>query len=407
MGQSKSKSIFNQQPVGQIHIEISKTQFQNGESISGEVLIDLNTTLKATCLVVQLEGIEETLFSTQKLQNERHLYQENQVQRRGYNKFHNLIAVAYKFSQGQEESRNIIGQWKLPFQLVIADYLPSSFDYQDQQNCKCYIKYILSAYILELDSQQRLLATQEIEILKKPNQIENIPYQVQEYTNPLVCFCCLSGSIEMQAQIDKRVYTHLEEIKIILNCDASKSFMKVPHFIVKIQGLLTIKSSKNQQIEKTFDICSQIVNTEKNKIDNKLLKLRIPKSAKIGTQGILVTYQNLITIIPAMSSFLSVKSNTSLKIPFFISPIQSRNQQNNAIQSNLQMVQLQNPCISTEINNQLGQMQQQHEQMPIPMMINPQQNSKIDNNYYTPQNIEYKKQQKIDINQNQYYQLED
>ncbi|EAR82587.1 arrestin (macronuclear) [Tetrahymena thermophila SB210] len=407
MGQSQSTSQLNQQSIGQIHIEVDKTQFQSGEKISGQVLIDLNVSLKATCLVVMLQGIEETLFSTPKQYNEKHLYQENQVQRKGYNKFHELTTEAYQFSQGKEDSRNIIGQWKLPFQISIADYLPSSFNYQDQQNCKCQIKYILTAYILESDSKQRLLTTQEIEIFQKINQVENITYQAQEYSNPLICFCCLSGQIEMQAQLDKRVYDHLEEIKLILNCDASRSFMKVSRFIVKLQGKLTMRSNKNQQIEKVFDIYSQFVSTEKSKIENKLVKLRIPKSAKIGALGLLVQYQNLITILPVMPSLFSVKSNTPLEIPFFISSVSSREKQNTSNQSNLQMVQLQKTNTSNNSNNQLDQIQQQNIQMPIPMMVNPQQNVNINNNHYTPQNIEYKKQPKKDINQIQYYKLEE
>ncbi|KAL4466176.1 hypothetical protein ABPG72_011054 [Tetrahymena utriculariae] len=407
MGQSKSKCILNQQSVGQIDFELNKTSFQTGDIISGQVLIDLNISLNATCLVVLLEGIEETLFSTKKQLNEKNLYQENQVQRMGYNKFHELTTVAKKFSQGQEDSRNIIGQWKLPFQLVIADYLPSSFNYQDQQNCRCQIKYILTAFILESDSKKRLLATQEIEIFKKANQIENIIQQVQEYSNPLICFCCLSGSIEMQAQMDKRVYEHLEEIKILLNCDASKSFVKVPHFIVKLQGILIMKSNKNQQIEKSFDIYSQIVSTDNSKIENKIVKVRIPKSAKIGTRGLLVQYQNVITILPVMSSFLSIRSNTPLVLPYFICPISSRSQQNASSQSNLQMVQLQKANISVESNNQIGQIQLQQQQMPIPMMINPQFHSQTHYNHYTPQHIEYQKKSKKDSNQNIYQKLEE
>ncbi|EAR98790.1 arrestin (macronuclear) [Tetrahymena thermophila SB210] len=321
MGQSQPKDN-RRQVKGGIYIQLQKTAFVSNQVIQGMLNINLEEPFQGHILQVTLVGLEETHF-TYTVGSGKH---RRTVHARGYNSFLNFSLPIYDFAQGTNDTAFIIHpcQIQIPFQMNVADKLPSSMKYFYSQHTQCSLKYTLFASIIPTEANVKPIGgSQEIFIGQQiPSlELQNMTNSIQE---PVICCCCRSGQIKYNIQTNGRSFAPNENIQIKLDVDFSQYGKKVNNLNVKLLGQLIMKAS-NTQRTKYINIFEKMVNVKVEKTHiNENVQLQVPGNVTLSCQGSLIQVNYFLEFYPEISTCCCVSKSSPHEIKIYINPNSSQ-----------------------------------------------------------------------------------
>ncbi|KAL4464669.1 hypothetical protein ABPG74_011230 [Tetrahymena malaccensis] len=326
MGTSQSiPNDYRKEVNGSIKISLIKRYFASNEVIQGMLYIRLDEPFQGYFLSVSLQGFEEVNYTYQYSSDNDNSDNASSESRtmfvRKTSCFLNYSMPIYDFSQGTGNQFLAMQpcQIQIPFQLAISEVLPSSLQYIRDQDTKCSLKYVLNAQILSsLPNVKPVRGSQEIFIDQRIN-FQNLPKLTKSIQSPVVFYCCNSGKIEYNIQLESRHFTPGEIINIKVNADLSNYKNKVNSFTVKLIGKLKMSAQGHRdfminQFEKeaSFEVNSKQVSQE--------AQLQIPEDVLLTTQGQQIKMNYYLQIIPKIDSFCCVTDQSPHEIYIYLIP---------------------------------------------------------------------------------------
>ncbi|EAS02236.1 arrestin (macronuclear) [Tetrahymena thermophila SB210] len=335
MGQSNPKDN-RRQVKGGIFIQLQKTSFISNEVVQGQLNINIEEPFQGHILQVTLKGLEETQF-TYTVKRGKH---RRTVFAKGQNEIVNFSMPIYDFAQGQNSSAFIINpcQVVIPFQLCIADKLPSSMNYFYNSNNQCSIKYSIIAQIIPTEANVKpIQGSQEIFIGQQISTyyLSNNTTSIQQ---PVICCCCKSGQINYNITTSSRCFSPQETINLNMDIDFSQYSKQVNKLTVKLLGQLTMKANTADKT-KVLNIAEKSieVKVEQSKMKQEV-QFQVPSDIPLSSQGELVQVVYQLQLIPQISTICCVSDSSPHEIKVFINPSSNllQNSQQNPPQLQIQ-----------------------------------------------------------------------
>ncbi|CAI2370985.1 unnamed protein product [Moneuplotes crassus] len=221
MGSSDSRSQFEH---GHIVVQTSKPYFTPGEEVTGNIYLSMDQPFPATSLELEIKGKEEVKWKIRK---------NSSSSNSSHNRYHYTIkmedkkqifffqATIYEF----EDETVYAGQYDFPFKFLLPEDLPSSCYFSSySQKARGMAQYKIKASLkCNTDDMKDMVFKQTLIIRQQPESIEmstKADYNAKVYK---CCCCCSEGTVTMQSETDKTIYTPTETVKIIGNIDNSNS----------------------------------------------------------------------------------------------------------------------------------------------------------------------------------------
>ncbi|EAS01571.2 arrestin (macronuclear) [Tetrahymena thermophila SB210] len=221
------------------------------------------------------------------------------------NNFLNFSIPVYDFSQGSNDPNFIIQpcQVIIPFELNVADKLPSSMRFFSTEYNQCQIKYSLIASIIPTEANLKpVQGIQEIFIGQQIPTL-NLPNTTTSTQQPVVCCCCKSGQINYNITTNSRSFAPNESIQIKMAIDFSQYTKKVQSLNVELLGQVTMKADNNFR-EKKFKLYEKImsVKVENSQQINQEVSIQVPGDITLSSQGQLLSVVYSLRIIPNINT---------------------------------------------------------------------------------------------------------
>ncbi|EAS01573.1 arrestin (macronuclear) [Tetrahymena thermophila SB210] len=317
MGQSHPNDN-RRQVRGGIYIQLQQTAFVSNQVIQGLLNINLEEPFQGHILQITLNGVEETRF-TYAVRSGKHTSTRHAI---GQNNFLNFSIPIYDFSQGSNDPAFIIQpcQLVIPFQLVVADKLPSSMRYFYTEANQCSIKYNLIASIIPTEANVKpVQGIQEIFIGQQIPTID-LPNTTTSTQSPEVCCCCKSGQIKYNITTNSRSYSPNEIISMKIDIDFNQFNKNIKCLNIKLIGLLSMKAS-NTQREKHVVIYEQpmSVKVEKSQIKQEV-QIQIPGDVTLSSQGQMIQVQYGLQLTSVIDTCCCVSDSQPHEIKLYINP---------------------------------------------------------------------------------------
>ncbi|KAL4484630.1 hypothetical protein ABPG74_019807 [Tetrahymena malaccensis] len=364
MGQSHPNDK-RRQVRGGIYIQLQQTAFVSNQIIQGLLNINLEEPFQGRILQITLSGVEETRFTYSVKSGKHHSTRHA----RGQNNFLNFSMPVYDFSQGSNDPTFIIQpcQVVIPFQLKVADKLPSSMWYFQTESNQCYIKYSLIASIIPTEANVKpVQGIQEIFIGQQIPTID-LPNTTTSTQSPEVCCCCKSGQIKYNITTNSRSYAPNENISIKMDIDFSQYSKNIKSLNIKLIGLLSMKAS-NTQREKNVVIYEKAMSVKVDKSQLKQeIQMQIPGDINLSSQGQMIYLQYGLQLISCVDTCCCVSDSQPHEIKLYINPQSNQIFGYNGIPQQLQVqapqnwnpIQLQPTQFSQQQSAQIQQLQSQ------------------------------------------------
>ncbi|KAL4505184.1 hypothetical protein ABPG72_016251 [Tetrahymena utriculariae] len=339
MGQSQPKDN-RRQVKGGIYIQLQKTAFVSNQVIQGMLNINLEEPFQGHILQVTLSGVEETHF-TYTVNSGKH---RRTVYAKGLNSFLNFSLPIYDFAQGSNDPAFIIHpcQIQIPFQMNVADKLPSSMKYFYNQHNQCTLKYTLYASIIPTEANVKPIGgSQEIFI---GQQIPSLELQIatSSIQEPVLCCCCRSGQINYNISTNGRSFAPNETIIIKLDVDLSQYGKKVNSLNVKLLGQLKMKANSSCRI-KYINILQKVISVKvQNSRINEQVQIQVPGDVTLSCQGSLIEVNYFLEFYPEISTCCCISKCSPHEIKIYINPNSSQTCNFSAVPQQLQIVPPQN-----------------------------------------------------------------
>ncbi|EAR95554.1 arrestin (macronuclear) [Tetrahymena thermophila SB210] len=306
------------QVKGGIQIQLNKLSFVSNEVIQGLLYINIEEPFQGRFLQINLQGYEDVHYTYTQGSDE----SERIIYAKAMNSFLNYSMPIYDFSQGTANQAFVIQpcQLLIPFQLVIAQQLPSSIQYFENEHNKCSLKYLLTAQILSTEPNVKPISGSQEIFIGQIRLIQNLPNFTNSKQSPTICCCFKSGEINYSMSLNSRCFIPNEIINIKINADLGQNGNKVKNFSIKIIGLLEMKACRRYrdqvvtQFEKstTFKINSKQVSQE--------IQLQIPSNVLLSSQGQLIQMNYYLQIIPDVNSCCCVTNESPHEMLIYINP---------------------------------------------------------------------------------------
>ncbi|CAK8696973.1 unnamed protein product [Clavelina lepadiformis] len=203
--------------VKSFHIAFNgdKSVFVAGEIITGNIILQLNESMKARALRIKFHGKAHVHWSEQRGsgKNRRRVhYNANE------DYFHNVVSVHGKESGGMSENAESIpaGQNIFPFQFQLPAELPSSFEGRHG-----YIRYYAKATIdkpwkFDHNTKKAFTILDNVDLNQDPDA--RLPVTAND-SKTLCCLCCASGPIQAEVHLDRAGYVPGEFIMVNANVE--------------------------------------------------------------------------------------------------------------------------------------------------------------------------------------------
>ncbi|KAL4446088.1 hypothetical protein ABPG74_021627 [Tetrahymena malaccensis] len=322
MGQSSSNVDKRRQVKGGILIKLQKTAFSSNETIEGQICINLEEPFQGHILKINLQGFEETHFSYIGQHRVGQHVTIKTIHAKGYNEFVDFSIPVYDFALGYQDPAFVIQpiQAVIPFQLTVADKLPSSLNYFFDSNNNCNLKYQLVASLISTEANVRpITGIQEIYIG------QSIPtYQLPNSTNtveePISCWCCTSGQIKYNVNLSSRQLCPNSQGEVDLDIDFSQYSNKVNGLKITLKGDLVIKADNTEKV-KTFEVLVKEQDVNVNSINFKQkVQIPIPGNVHLSCMGTLINLKYKLIITPKIDSCLMISECKPHIIDVVINP---------------------------------------------------------------------------------------
>ncbi|KAL4464672.1 hypothetical protein ABPG74_011233 [Tetrahymena malaccensis] len=363
MGQSPPKDS-RRQVRGGIQVLLEKLAYTSNEVISGIINVNLDEPFQGHFLLLNLQGVEDVHYTYTVGSGDN----KSTIYAKAINNFLNYTQPIYDFAQA-DGNQNFItqpNQFSIPFELVIAEQLPSSIKYFQSEDNRCTLKYFLTAQILSTDPGVKPLSGSQEIFIGQQILIQDIANENSSIQKPIICCCCESGTINYKIQLSKRCFVANEVINIKVHADFSQYGHKVNYISVYLIGKLSLKAGQEYQDKTKRDFIKKIdVLVDKKQVTQEV-QLEIPDDIMLTCQGQLIQMNYYLQIIPDIRACCCVTDLSPHETLIYISPNQSLPLLNYNIEKQLfQLPKYWNPIYlqQTQFNPiQYNQMQQLHKQ---------------------------------------------
>lgn len=252
MGNKLSSSLN----LGGIVIEFDKPFYYPGNTVSGNIYIDLKEDYHVRGLDFTFETIEYTNFldydwvydydsgyyrimdGHDRSSHPRHRTKNKiQVLREGKRILYTYSAEIAKF----KNNRIIKGNYIIPFTFIIPLNLPGSFEYYDESSAG-YIKYIITTHLRsDLESQYDIVNSNILMVRQNPGFF-NYPHHISD-TKILTGFCFLDkGRATLNASCTKFSYSPNEKIQVVCEIDNTQSLLNAKSIQLELFQNISLKS---------------------------------------------------------------------------------------------------------------------------------------------------------------------
>ncbi|KAL4492612.1 hypothetical protein ABPG72_007725 [Tetrahymena utriculariae] len=369
MGQSNSNADKRRQVKGGILIKLLKTAFSSNETIEGQICINLEEPFQGHLLQINLQGFEETHFTYVGQHRVGQHVTIKTIHAKGYNEFVDFSIPVYDFALGSQNSAFVIQpiQAVIHFQLKVADKLPSSINYFLDSNNKCSLKYQLVASLISTEANVRpITGSQEIYIGQQipTYQLPNSTNSVQE---PTSCWCCNSGQIKYNVNLNSRQLCPNSQGELDLDIDFSQYSNKINGLKIVLKGDLVIKADNTEKV-KTVELLVKEEDVSVTSLNFKQkVQIHVPGNVNLSCNGILINLTYNLIITPKIDSCLLISECKPHIIQVAINPTNSQiyDFMNIPQQMNIQAPLNWNPVLLQQIQQsyQLGSSQIQQQQI--------------------------------------------
>lgn len=331
-----------QSNFGQIYLRTINPFYYSGETVTGEIYLNLLESYPGNTITLKIKGKEECRWEEHQTR-----WQENQdgtrtaiqetIEHKGHNSFYR-----HKFPVFVFNGDNVLpGQYCFPFSLIPGSHLPGTFSEKEHHfsaAIKYKVKVELSPHHHHKHKVKDLKYTQEL-VLREPikNQMMyNVPI---ENSINATTWCCISqGLSKIKCFFEKNTYCPGELANMICEIDNSLCDLSVRN--VNIRLLMNIRLKTNHGREKHI---SETLNSydlpgigphdtalgERRKVAGLYLTNQIRNRAiQPSTSGGLVKCEYVLAVKTVLDGVTCCSADPEVRIPLtvFAAPLVNFNQ---------------------------------------------------------------------------------
>ncbi|KAL4428768.1 hypothetical protein ABPG74_001282 [Tetrahymena malaccensis] len=289
---SQINSLDTREPAnGSIYFELKNLTYFCGQSITGNIIIDLKQQYEGNLVVLCLEGIEE-------INDPSHKNQTSSV-----NRIVKTSKLIYDFSQCQPHNVIEPDIMKISFEMEIPKDLPSQVNiFYDYENC-FRINYYLCAYVIPKNPNQKPLQGVQRVLIFQQKQIADVPIVKTLKDSPRYMLFMGLGSYNLKFYLEKPNFFPGENTMITIDYDFSQFEKQVNQ--IKIELIGVISNNSNQQHTELNILSAECDISQTKGILKK--QIFIPITCPLSTQGQSAKLEFFFQLTPVINSKRSYK----------------------------------------------------------------------------------------------------
>lgn len=223
-------------------INFDKPYYYPGQLVTGNVFLNVFEAFESRGLELSLKIKESAKWEEIQYRTETKIvYDEvtKEEKREAHNVEEKIIRkedkTLYKSSYMIGTMQNNVfgfGQYAYPFQFMLPNHLPGSFEYYDSQVSSC-IKYTVKAKSLSNLDKQKEIDTKSILVVRQPAQFFEYPTNLSD-TRAITTWCFFSqGSSTLNVSYPKNNFCQDESMQVI--CSLNNIHCRVHASCIKLQ----------------------------------------------------------------------------------------------------------------------------------------------------------------------------
>jgi len=303
MGSSGSKTS-NSAKYGQIYIQTDKPSYTGGETVIGNIYINLTSSYPGNQLFLKLKGKEAVYFVGTTKDDKTNPSQDLQSE--------NKTIIRQDFPIHTWTSLNS-GQFIIPFEFMFPHSLPPSFHQRGFQY-SAFVAYHIKAYIKPHDKKVPKLKCKQSVIVRESMRGSMQGFSNQIKTQLQVCGCVSQGTNVLKAHFAKSSYIPGEVAQVVMHLDNSQSGLNNKKIICALKQRLkiTVKGKTREQVfTKVFREVPGV--PTKRFSENNYLALNLPPLQEEPTFEDKNQY-SLSTLLKQKESDFTISSTTHSKL---------------------------------------------------------------------------------------------
>jgi hypothetical protein len=234
--------------AGNLAIEISKEFYYPGNTVIGTIYIEMNETLEAAGLELNLQIVESVNFAdNENAQNEPSEEYQLLSDQRMLEGTNSTSLVLYQNSwMIAKFNENVIltGQYAYPFSFVLPENLPGSFEYYDENNT-AYIKYVITAKLISTEIKEKNVNSSALIIVRQSPTTLGYPTQLSDVKS-IRSWCCIhQGSSTLNVAYPKSHFHPDESVRIICTVDNTRCLVDANTIRLQLIQNIMLKDNKN------------------------------------------------------------------------------------------------------------------------------------------------------------------
>ena len=316
---------------GHLHIQTEKSYYLSGETINGNIYMNLIKDYPGNIILLKFIGKEFCKWEETTGSGE----DERTIQHIGESTFYKCEIPIYNFPGYSIP----FGHYIFPFNFVLTNNLPGSLnvEYLDQDyNDRCFKAYIKYEVIVECVSStidNPIEHSQNLIIKQSFN--EPIEARVIDKICPINTFWCFNqGSIYIKSYFNKNIVTIGETVYATAEIDNTLGKIKVNRIHLQLNRIITLKNSKGTKTREMRNIVYDEIyqgveaNERVMNINSRVLKLLLENNKEnicSTTYGNLISCRYLLEVICEVNGCICCVPEPLVEVPIIIYAVDPSN----------------------------------------------------------------------------------
>lgn len=233
---SKGKDYEAVAQYGQIFVQTEKAIYYGGETVFGNIYVNLSLDFPGTQLFLKFKGKEQIDFNV----TVRNGNGYKMVHRSGKKTFLNQVSLAREW--GSLVPR---GQYVIPFSFLLPHGLSGSFHQVGLHFAATKI-YQVEAYLQPTDTKGAKLKYKQTLVIREP-LLKSLQQHTEETSKKLIslCPCGDNGTISLKATFNKNILSAGDTAEITWECDNSQSKLPCHSIHVYLKQVISMKAGSS------------------------------------------------------------------------------------------------------------------------------------------------------------------